>query len=68
MIAERLELETEKIDLPPGSIQLREHLAQLHPVLNEFTYSIAVDLEYKDEISEMDQPKKIAVMPPFAGG
>lgn len=68
MLAERLSIETEELELPSGAVVLRDFLVHVHPELEMFTFSTAVDLEYRETISSEDRPTKIDIMPPFAGG
>ncbi len=68
MLAERLRMESEKLELPSGEINLRDFLVETHPELAQFTFTAAVDLEYTNTLSKEAQPQKIDVMPPFAGG
>lgn len=68
MLAERLRIETEELELPTGDIHLRDFFIERHPNLVQFTFSTAVDLEYIDTLSAQAQPQKIDIMPPFAGG
>jgi hypothetical protein len=68
MLAERLNIESEVVELPEGDLDLHQFLTQKHPALHDFTYTTAVDLDYKKQLTKNDTPKTIAVMPPFAGG
>ncbi|MCR9172142.1 MAG: hypothetical protein NXI10_06605 [bacterium] len=68
MLAERLSIETEELELPAGEINLRDFIVKTHPVLAQYTFSAAVDLEYMETLTEQAQPQKIDIMPPFAGG
>ncbi len=68
MLAERLSIETEVIELPAGALDLRDFFVQKHPDLAKYTFSTAVDLEYMETLPERAQPNKIDIMPPFAGG
>lgn len=68
MLAEKLGIIEEAIVLPYQDITLREFMIQLHPELDTFTFSTAVDLELTDILKKDAQPNKIDIMPPFAGG
>lgn len=68
LIAEKLGLETETTELPEGVVDMKPFLESKHKQLSGLTYSVAVDLTYKDQITSEDTPTKIDVMPPFAGG
>lgn len=68
MLAEKLRVESEVLELPLGDINLRDFFTQKHPELANFTFSAAVDLEHRESITAADQPQKIDIMPPFAGG
>jgi len=68
MIAEKLNKSSEILSFPDSAIVLKPFLEDIHPNLKEFTYSIAVDLEFSETLNENQLPKKIDVMPPFAGG
>lgn len=68
MLSEALGKDQENLILPDGKLDLQEFLLEQHPVLKNFTFSIAADSEYTTSLKENDQPKKLAVMPPFAGG
>ena len=68
MLAERLSIETEELELPTGEIDLRDFFLKMHPDLAPYTFSTAVDLEYMNTLPHQAQPQKIDIMPPFAGG
>ena len=68
MLAEKLRINSEELELPSGEVNLREFFVDAHPELNAFTFTAAVDLEYTDTLAEQTQPQKIDLMPPFAGG
>lgn len=68
MLAEKLNLPNETLEIPSGDINFRDFLQSRHPSLNGLTFSIAIDLEYGEMIGKNDLPKKIDVMPPFSGG
>lgn len=68
MLAERLSIETEELELPAGALDLRDFFVEKHPHLAKYTFSTAVDLEYMEMLPENAQPNKIDIMPPFAGG
>lgn len=68
MIAERLALNSETVELPKNCTELRPFLMQLRPELADFRFSIAVDLAFRETIDSENQVKTIDVMPPFAGG
>jgi len=68
MLAEKLSIQSEELELPSGDVNLREFFIEKHPELNAFTFTAAVDLEYTDTLTQQTQPQKIDLMPPFAGG
>lgn len=68
MLEEALGTRNESIDLIKGSVNLRELLLSRHDTLKDYTFSIAVDMEYREIVNENEIPTKIDVMPPFAGG
>jgi hypothetical protein len=68
MLAERLNMTSEVLEIPNGEVILRDFFVNKHPELEGFTFTAAVDLEYKDVLCETSQPNKIDLMPPFAGG
>ncbi|MDB3906329.1 hypothetical protein OAK35_00095 [Crocinitomicaceae bacterium] len=68
MLAEKLNINSEELELPSGEINLRKFFVNKHPELKSFTFSAAVDLEYIDTLTEQALPQKIDLMPPFAGG
>ncbi|XOV69272.1 MAG: MoaD/ThiS family protein [Fluviicola sp.] len=68
MLAERLGMDSEVLELPSGEVNLRNFFQNVHPQLEGLTFLAAVDLEYKEVLSETSQPNKIDLMPPFAGG
>ena len=68
LLAEKLEIQSEQMQLPSNDLEIKSYLTKLHPELSNLTFSVAVDLEYRDKIELKDNPKKIDVMPPFAGG
>lgn len=68
MLAEKLSIDSEVLELPSGEVNLRDFFVEKHPELSAFTFTAAVDLEYKELVTEDHQPNKIDLMPPFAGG
>lgn len=68
MVAEKIGKTTEELDLPSGEIELRAFFEKKYPNLIAQTFSIAVDLNYTTIIPSSASPKKIDIMPPFAGG
>lgn len=68
MLEEALGIRQETLSLPRISLNLREILLQQHPSLRDFTFSIAIDMEYRETLSAEETPDKIDIMPPFAGG
>lgn len=68
MLAEKIGKQQENLQLPSGEIELRKFFIDLYPELSDHTFSIAVDLTYATILPETSEPKKIDLMPPFAGG
>lgn len=69
LIAERLNQSETTVSIPNTSaIDLRDHFNKQWPFLNEVSYKIAIDQELRDELNKNEQPKEIAILPPFAGG
>lgn len=68
MLEEAVGLREEAVSVTNDAIDLRDVLTQRHPALQDFTFSIAVDMEYRDQLTADESPSKIDVMPPFSGG
>lgn len=69
LIAERLNQSETTLSIPNTSvIDLRQHFNMQWPFLKEVSYKIAIDQELRDELNKNEQPKEIAILPPFAGG
>ena len=68
MLAEKLGISAENAQMPEGDVNLRDFLLARHSSLHGLTFSIAIDLEYGEQLSSDKNPNKIDVMPPFAGG
>lgn len=69
LLADRLGIAEERIvlsgELP---VPLRTWLEKKHEALKALTYSIAVDGEFSDFLTNEHKTGRIDVMPPFAGG
>lgn len=69
MIAEKLEVSEMSISIPNKEhLNLKDYFNSKWPFLTEITYTISIDHELRDELNKNEQPKEIAILPPFAGG
>jgi molybdopterin converting factor small subunit len=70
MIADRLGKTSEEVEWEgsPNPIDPRAWLLQLHPVLAEMSWKVAVDQEIVDGVCLLHENSEIVVLPPFAGG
>lgn len=67
MIAEKLEILEENLELPNETINVRNYILNRYPELKDMSFSIAIDHELQDEIVN-GLASEIALLPPFAGG
>lgn len=47
---------------------LENLLLESYPVLNNFTYQIAVNQSLQPKITVLNENAEVAILPPFAGG
>lgn len=67
MIAEKTGTESEIIDKSEIQTDIRSYLSARYPGIENYSFSIAADLELTDEI-DLDSVQEISILPPFAGG
>lgn len=68
MIAEKLGKYNEAIELPDSVSDIRLFIQERYPSLYGMTFSIAIDQEFTDTITNSGVVSEIAILPPFAGG
>jgi len=69
IIAERMKGLDMTISIPNKEcVNLRDYFNKKWPLLNNISYTIAIDQELREELTKNEQPNEIAILPPFAGG
>lgn len=70
LIADRLGKTSEEVKWEGSAENFdpRSWLLQLHPVLAEMSWKVAVDQEIVESVCHLHESSEIVVLPPFAGG
>lgn len=70
MIAEKLQLQEEKIDFSALNfpIELRMYFVSRYPQLEKIPFAIAVNHVVATELKSTENIQEIVLLPPFAGG
>ena len=67
MIAEKIGLDSESIPKSEVHTDIRSFLKSRYPGIENYTYSIAADLELVEQV-DLESVAEISILPPFAGG
>lgn len=68
MIAELLNKSEEIIVIDNKVINLRDFILSHYPTLKNYSFTLAINQEFRDEIKPNEKIDEIALLPPFAGG
>lgn len=70
MIAEKIGVSSEEItlDISNNTESLKSYFENLHPILKNMSFKIAVNNELTDYLDPNNLNAEIALLPPFAGG
>lgn len=67
-IGELLGKDQEFLPLHEDIVNIRSFIISKYPVLNNSTFSVAINQQIQDEIPVDLKVKEVALLPPFAGG